>query len=199
MFNTIRTVVVIAAAVTNAALTPACAQTVLRDSVQFTSRQTWKTISLGTYANAPELLNALDHTSIHVGDVARQMLGRPDFAVTAQQTEAQLVVLSPADLGFRDRAPLDAIYARAHDLGYELCSREVAVQLRMQYRNQRVTEFLDIAMEPIAIDSGEHARLTIGNAGTGLLLVGQIVSDEAPDIVTRFVFVRPLRIAEGDR
>jgi len=42
--------------------------------------------------------------------------------------------------------------------------------LRLQYRDQPLGEFLDVAMEPIAIYGGDLVGLTIGNGGEGLML-----------------------------
>jgi len=87
----------------------------------------------------------------------------------------------------------------AHSRGYQLCPPEVAVQLRLQYHDQPVGEFLDVAMEPIATYEGVLAGLSLANGGAGLMLVGQSVSLETiPGRGTRFVFVRPTQLAGPD-
>jgi hypothetical protein len=68
---------------------------------------------------------------------------------------------------------------------------EAGSQLRLQYLDQPRGEFLHLAMRPIAIYAGELTDLTLGNDGSGLLLLG---GDGRPEFalpaVTRFVFSR---------
>jgi hypothetical protein len=86
----------------------------------------------------------------------------------------------------------------ARKLGYELCPAEVAVQLRLQYLDQPVGEFLNIAMEPIATYEGEPVGLISANGGAGLMIVGQPMSlKDLVDPRTQFVFVRPQQIAHS--
>jgi hypothetical protein len=97
------------------------------------------------------------------------------------------------DLGFgEDGATVQEIYARALQIGLELCPAEVGPILRLNYLDQPVGEFLNIAMRPIARYDGELVDLTVGNGGAGLLLIG---GDGEPGLVLagriRFVFVRP--------
>jgi hypothetical protein len=84
------------------------------------------------------------------------------------------------------------IYARARQLGFELCPAEVGPQLRLQYLNQPLGEFLHIAMAPIARYSGEPIDFTIANGGAGLIL---IAGDAHPNFIMlstmRFVFIGP--------
>jgi hypothetical protein len=115
------------------------------------------------------------------------------------KTQVQLVRLSAADTGSNGRESLASFYARVRRLGYELCSPEVVVQLRLRYRDQPIGESLDIAMEPIATYEGAFVRLSLANGGTGLMLAGQTVPpDTVPGRTTRFVFVRPSQMALPD-
>ena len=110
--------------------------------------------------------------------------------------DVDLVVASVSELGFHDSAPLADIYWRAGELGLELCPAEVAPLLRLQYVNQPLGEFLNIAMRPIATYGGELIALSIANAGTGPLLIGgEGRLDMVMNSKARFVFVRPQRIA----
>jgi hypothetical protein len=190
---------VLAAAISYAT-SPALAQTnaSLADTY-IASPLLWKTISLGTYTSSTAMFDALDGASVHIGDIADEVLHRPAFTLSKMKTHVQLVVLSASDLGLGSRDSLASLYARARRFGYELCPPEVAVQLRLQYRDQPVGEFLDIAMEPIATYEGELAGLSLANGGAGLMIVGQLVSLEtSPASGTRFVFVRPTQIARPD-
>jgi hypothetical protein len=156
----------------------------------------WKRITLGTHKGVNSLRTALDAARVRVGDSADEILGRPAFGLSKTSMDVDLVVASVAELGFHDSAPLADIYWRAGELGLELCPAEVAPLLRLQYVNQPLGEFLNIAMRPIATYGGELIALSVANAGTGPLLIG---GEGRLDVVmnwrARFVFVRPQRIA----
>jgi len=100
--------------------------------------------------------------------------------------------VSAAELGFQtDTASLADIYARARQLGFGLAAAEVAPQLRLQYFNQPMGEFLIIGMEPIKTWKGEPVILTVANGGAGLILIGQDGNADAEiSVASRFLFVR---------
>jgi hypothetical protein len=144
----------------------------------------WKTIAIGTFANAYTLMGALD--------AAGEILARPAFALSAIRTNVDLVAISADQLGFQaDTASLGEIYARARQLGFGLAPAEVAPQLRLQYFDQPIGEFLIIAMEPIKTWKGEPVTLTVANGGAGLVLIGQDgrASAQIP-VRSRFLFAR---------
>jgi hypothetical protein len=156
----------------------------------------WKRIALGTHKGVNALRRALDAARVRVGDSADEVLGRPAFHFSQARTDVDLVVVSVAELGFQDATPLGEIYRRAGELGLELCPAEVAPLLRLQYVNQPVGEFLNVAMRPIATYGGDLIALSVANAGTGPLLIGG--EGHAEFILNwqaRLVFVRPARIA----
>jgi hypothetical protein len=102
------------------------------------------------------------------------------------------MAVSAAELGFQtDTASLASIYARAQQLGFGLAAAEVAPQLRLQYFDQPIGEFLIIGMEPIKTWNGEPVILTVANGAAGLILIGQDGSADAEiPVVSRFLFVR---------
>jgi hypothetical protein len=157
----------------------------------------WKRVTLGTYKGVNGLREALDAARMRVGDSADEILGRPAFPYSKTKSELDLVVVTAADLGFPPGStPVAEIYRRAMQLGLELCSAEVGPQLRLQYPNQPLGEFLHIAMQPVATWRGELVDLTVANGGAGLLLLG---GDGSGDLKlhssVKFVFVRPARVA----
>jgi len=151
----------------------------------------WKTITVGTFANSFALLNALDAAGCGIGDSAAEILARPAFTVSATKTTVELAAVSAAELGFHtDVVPLADIYERARQLGFGLAAAEVAPQLRLQYFDQPLGEFL-IAMDPIKTWKGESVILTVANGGAGLILIGRDGNADAQiPVASRFLFVR---------
>ncbi len=151
----------------------------------------WKTITVGTFANSFALRNALDAAGCGIGDLAKEILARPAFTLSTTRTDVELIAVSAAELGFQtETASLANIYARARRLGFGLAAAEVAPQLRLQYLDQPMGEFL-IGMEPIKTWKGEPVILTVANGGAGLVLIGQDGSADAEiPVASRFLFVR---------
>lgn len=162
-----------------------------RDITSAQTTPVWKTIVVGT-ADTLGLRNALSAARCGVGDLAEQILWRPAFSFSPARMDVDLVKLSAADLGFRGRtASLGKIYAQAQQLGFQLASAEIGPQLRLQYFDQPIGEFLHIGMEPIRTWTGEPVILVVANGGEGMILIGQDGDTEAEIPVTsRFVFVR---------
>ncbi len=152
----------------------------------------WKTITLGTFANSFALRNALNAIGCNIGGLAAEILARPGFIVSSTRKDVELVTVSAAELGFKsDTVTLAAIYARAEQLGFELAAAEVGPQLRLQYFDQPMGEFLIIGMEPIKTWSGEQVILNVVNGGAGLILIGQDGRAGAEiSSTSRLVFVR---------
>ncbi|WP_311741295.1 hypothetical protein [Bradyrhizobium huanghuaihaiense] len=153
---------------------------------------TWKTVTIGTFADFLALRNELDSKGCNVGGQAAEILARPTFIVSSRKTNVELVDLSPAQLGFTsDTVSLASVYARAQQLGLELAAAEVGPQLRIQYFDQPVGEFLIIGMAPIKTWSGEPIILNVANGGAGLILIGQDGRSEAEiPLTSRFIFAR---------
>ncbi|WFU22789.1 hypothetical protein QA649_32585 [Bradyrhizobium sp. CB1717] len=152
----------------------------------------WKTITIGTFANLFALSNALDAVGCGIGNSAGEILARPTFTLRRAKTNVELFAVSAAELGFQtDTASLADIYARAKQLGFGLAAAEVGPQLRLQYFNQPIGEFLIIGMEPIRTWKGAPVILNVANGGAGLILIGQDGSPDAQiSVASRFVFVR---------
>jgi hypothetical protein len=153
----------------------------------------WKTITLGTRGSAIALRRDLHAARCGVGDQAAEVLDGPAFRIATTKAAVDLVVLSVAELGFGAQgAPLAKVYAKAARLGLQLCPVEVAPELRLQYLDQPLGEFLNIAMAPVANRRGELVGLSVANGGAGLILIG---GSAEPGFImpagARFVFVRP--------
>jgi hypothetical protein len=132
----------------------------------------WKTIKIGTsLKTADDFRNSLRQAGFEVTDWANDMLGREAFTTSDTEKDVDLVVVSVAELGFKDGADRADIYMRAWQLGLWLCPAEVGPQLRLQYTDQPKDEVLLVAMEPI-LDSCGHLTVFFveEQGGSDLLL-----------------------------
>jgi hypothetical protein len=152
-----------------------------------------KSIQIGTFANKRSLYGALEDADCGIGDTAEQMFVAPEFTLSGVATRLNLVVVPVSALGLaQENVALNDIYAQAQKLGFAFCPAEVGPQLRLQYFEQPIGEFLDIAMAPLRTRDGPAGMFVVGNGGAGLLLIGDEVSaDTAFYQLSRFVFVRP--------
>ncbi|MCP3443327.1 hypothetical protein [Bradyrhizobium sp. CCGUVB14] len=161
----------------------------------------WKRITVGNFSSPLALRNALDAIGCHVGGSATEIMARPTFTVSSRRKEVDLVTVSAAALGFgTDPVTLAAIYARAKRLGLGIAAAEIGPQLRLQYLDQPMGEFLVIGMDPIKTWIGEEIILNVANGGAGLILIGQDGSASATiSTISRFVFERPSEAASVDQ
>jgi hypothetical protein len=83
---------------------------------------------------------------------ADQILEKTPFS--KEKKSYDLVSFTVEQLGFPQGAKLRDIYAKAKELGLELCPAEVGPLLRLQYTNQPDNNYLRIAMEPISDADG---------------------------------------------
>jgi hypothetical protein len=153
----------------------------------------WKTIKLGTgIKDADDFRKAIKDCGMQIGDWANDILCKPQFTVATEETEVDLVIVSVAELGFKNRAKLKDIFTRAKELGLQLCPNEVGPQLRLQYPDQSKNEWLIIGMEPVADSVGYLRLFSVAHGGGGLWLGAYY---DYPDSVwissNRFVFVLP--------
>ena len=161
-------------------------------------RETWKTITLGRFTNSFALRNALDAAGCGVGDVAEQILARPAFTLNATKMDIDLVVVSAVELGIETKTTsLAQLYTRAQSRGLILAPVEVGPQLRLQYLDQPLDEFLLIGMKPLSTWMGEPVIFVLANGGSGLTLIGQNGGTNTNiQSTSRFLFVRPNALAK---
>lgn len=157
----------------------------------------WKTITLGRFANTFALRNVLDAAGCGVGDLAGEVLARPTFVLSPVELSLDLVVVSATELGMAGETSLADVYTRAQERGLAPAPAEVGPQLRLQYFDQPIGEFLHIGMTPMKTWSGTPVTLVLVNGGAGLILIGQDSSANTKISATsRFVFVRPHVLAK---
>jgi len=155
----------------------------------------WRTIELGDEMTIEDLRVELIAAGCAIGDRAAQALDNPALSVATARATVELVRLTVGALGF---AASEASYQRvcetAARVGLARCLPEVALRLRLTYRDQPIGEFLRIAMEPIETRNRGPTAFIVGNGGAHLLLLG---CDAGPSVLlaptTRLVFMRPQR------
>ena len=153
----------------------------------------WRKVTLGTRKGVDGYREALEAVSIRVGDDADEILGRPAFPYARTKTDVELALLSVAELGVEaETASLSEVYKRAGQIGLELCPAEVGPQLRLDYRNQPLSEVLHIAMMPVTTYDGRLTILALTNFGGTVSLIG---NDGRSDFMVpqmfRFLFSLP--------
>ncbi|MCL5407441.1 MAG: hypothetical protein M1429_03025 [Patescibacteria group bacterium] len=98
---------------------------------------------------AAELENELKEKKININSYAKDMLHSPDFTTLANSEQIDLVRLKVRDLGFTQNPTTDQIYARAEELGLELCPAEVGPYQRLKDEDQPLGDYYSIAMKQI--------------------------------------------------
>lgn len=120
--------------------------------------------------NAAELEQELKDKNISIGSYALDMLHSPDFTTIQNKEQLQTIRSKVRDLGFESDATTDQIYARAAELGLELCPAEVGPYERLQNKDQPLGERYAIAMEQITGRNGLPYVFTVRRSGRGLWL-----------------------------
>ena len=109
-------------------------------------------------------------TQFQVSSYAKSMLQNADFTVLKDKEQITLIRLKVRDLGFTEATPVKEIYDKAEELGLELCPAEIGPQLRKQYLNQPLNEWLRIGMKPIAVSDGNPLVFYLERFEDGLWL-----------------------------
>lgn len=151
----------------------------------------WKTLKLGTHKDVKTLKKALKDAGFRIGDWANDILGKPDFTVSPEETSIDLVQMSVAELGFKGNATFSDICAKAESLGLDLCPAEVGPQLRLQYADQPRGKWIVVAMKPITDSVGGLSVFLVAHGDDVRWLYTYVGH---PDFVcnpgSRFVFAR---------
>jgi hypothetical protein len=118
----------------------------------------WLTVKLGTFKSGQWLLEAMHALGFLFGAWAEKLLSSPDFIISKQERELDLVELSVGeDLGFKDGALWSKILEKIVEMGYEICPAEVGPLLRMKHDKQVKGELRWVAMQ--LIKAGVYFRV----------------------------------------
>lgn len=107
-------------------------------------------VTIGTFKTTEALVKAVekDHK---ISDWAKELL--PKIQVEKKKRVLDLEIKTVAELGFPNGTTTKELFAKIKEIG-ELCPPETALQLRLQYKDQPLGEWLIVVMEPIADADG---------------------------------------------
>lgn len=118
-------------------------------------------------ASKEQLRAELEKKDITVTSYAEDLFKSKDFTTSSTPESAELVRLTVEGLGFPQGATTDEIYAKAAQLGLDLCPAEVGPQLRLSYTGN---DWIHIAMKQIAGRDGDPCVFNLLGDGGGLEL-----------------------------
>ena len=95
------------------------------------------------------------------------VLDDPKCTVSKRESKVNLAVASVHDLGLKGKPTTQEVYDQAKKFGLDLCPPEVGPQLRLQYPDQPIWEWLFIAMEPIKVPEGYPCIFHVGRCDDG--------------------------------
>jgi len=129
----------------------------------------WQTIKVGVEPRTKDgFYKALEE--------GRYLGGRDPFSgitlpVVEEETELDLVALSGIGLGFDEDTNLKSIYARAKELGLELCPAEIGPRLMLANIFMHDFKYFYIGMKPLEDSDGDIAIFAASYCGGYLDLV----------------------------
>ncbi|MBI4812454.1 hypothetical protein HY798_03390 [Candidatus Falkowbacteria bacterium] len=155
----------------------------------------FKNIILGSGPKtANEFERGIKSEGHKISDWAKDILKKINFENIKEKTEAELIILSAASLGFKNGATMQEIYEKAKKLGLELCPAEVGPEFRLQYKKdeQSKGEYLFIGMEPMGGSGGRLriCRVSRDDGGEGWLITDSGSPSDRWSAGDQWVFVR---------
>lgn len=139
--------------------------------------------------SAIQLKEELRRDDINISPYAEEMIDNPDFTTLKDPQDLDTVRLRVQDLGLQGASTIDQVYARAKELGLELCPPELGLRRRLKDTNQPIGEWYYIAMKPITDRRGDPHVFSLERGGDGMWLRGGWAGpDSGWSPEARFVF-----------
>lgn len=137
-----------------------------------TSFSVFKTIKVGSGSKtADEFRMALKDVGCKTSEWANNILGKPAFTMASQEADVELVAVATAQLtGKSDGGTTTEVFAGAARLGLDKCAPDDGPELRRQYLDQPLGEWLRMGMEPIAGSDGCLRMFRVAHYDDGLWL-----------------------------
>jgi hypothetical protein len=114
-----------------------------------------------------QLESELKDKDLYINSRTREFLNSNDFQTSSIPEQVDLIRLDVEDLGLPAESKTEEIYAKAQELGLELCPAEVGPQLRIAYTG---TDEIYIAIEQrdyvfrLRAELGDKLRLDVNDA-----------------------------------
>lgn len=143
-----------------------------RQSKPIVERPPFMTVKLGTHKSNKDLRKALLAAGFKIGDWGGDILNR--VKVAEKPEDVNIVVVTVAELGFPNGATREQIYEKALSMGLGLLPAEVGPQLRLQYTDQPLGEWILIGMKPIAGSDGDLIVFGVERDDGGRWLGGEV-------------------------
>ena len=132
------------------------------------------TVMLGTgQKNGAEFSQLLKSSGRVVSQLADNLLCQPEFSNSISRIKMEVFVAfvaTPQLTGKEHGGTNREVYQGAYRLGLEDCPAELAAQIRMEYCDQPLGEWINIGMKPIRNSDGGLEIFDIGGTGQGLIL-----------------------------
>lgn len=117
-----------------------------------------------------QLKQELESNGINISSYANDLLKSRDFTTLPNSQNLSLVKLKVSDLGFNNYATTDQLFAKARELGLDLCPAEVGPNLRLKDKDQPMDDWYYVGMKPIADSDGNPHVFELGRDTSGLWL-----------------------------
>jgi hypothetical protein len=159
---------------------------------QATNFPTLLRITRGQFTDVDALLSALREAGIKVSEYAESMMRHERFVFSAEQTEMDIVVVTPDALGFVENPTLQQIINRGTEQGLIKLTGEDAVLARLAYLEQPNGQWLLTAMDTIPDSHGGLSVFDVerSNDGERWLSTDWVDSDDTFRLDEEFSFGR---------
>ncbi len=146
-----------------------------------------RTIELTTRTNE-EYLEALDAQGMQIRDWTRDNI-LLNLTPLAKKESVNLVSFSVSNLGLSDGVTLKQIYAKANELGLDLCDPHVGPEMRLAFKDQPANSFYRIAMKPVIKPGGREVVFGVDRLGDDVLWLDRDGGDTDGTWYANHVFV----------
>lgn len=127
----------------------------------------WRTVTIGNRASRSikSLSQFIEDAGMQASSWAEEILQK--VKTSKEEKTLDLVKVTAEELGLTGLPTTRQIYDAAQAQGLNLCPAEVGPQLRLQYYDQPMGEWLRIGMEPLKDSDGSLRVFRVGRDGDG--------------------------------